>query len=156
MQLFAGNVGTFRNQGAIDMRGLETQVLVNLNASTKLMLNYANLENYPNNIKANRVNAISNATPREISSLLLTPRLDSNWDANFATYYTSAVHALGDGNPVDRMHRFDARLARKFNLSSVSGECSLNIQNLTDHHDQEYARYNELRRRTFLNVTQDF
>jgi iron complex outermembrane receptor protein len=82
--------------------------------------------------------------------------VNSDWDASFAGYYTSAVHALGDGNPVDSLHRFDARLARKFHFPNVSCECSLNIQNLTDRHQQEFALYNELRRRAFLNVTLDF
>jgi iron complex outermembrane recepter protein len=154
--LIGGDVGTFRNTGSIDKQGFETQFQWTISPDTNLLLNYANIRLSPNNIKANRIEAVSEASPREIASFLLTHRVNSDWDASFAGYYTSAVHALGDGNPVDSLHRFDARLARKFHFSNVSGECSLNIQNLTDRHQQEFALYNELRRRAFLNVTLDF
>jgi len=154
--LIGGDVGTFKNTGSIDMQGFETQIQWAITADTKLLFNYANIRVSPNNIKPNRVEAVSNASPREIASFLLTHHFNADWDASFAGYYTAAVHALGDGNPVDSMHRFDARLARKFNFSNISGECSLNIQNVTDRHEQEFARYNELRRRAFFNVSVDF
>lgn len=154
--LLDGDVGTFRNTGSIDKQGFETQLQWTINPNTKLLLNYANIRLSPNNIRPSRVDDVRNASPREIASFLLSHRINSNWDASFAGYYTSAVHALGDGNPLDSMHRFDARLARKFQFSDVSGECSLNVQNLTDRHEQEFAIYNELRRRAFVNVRLDF
>jgi iron complex outermembrane receptor protein len=154
--LVGGDVGTFRNQGSIDMRGFETQIHFSLTDNTKLMVNYAHIKNWPNNIKANEVDDVMDATPRDISSFLLTHRFNADWDASFAGYYNSPVRALGDGNPVDSNHRFDARIAKRFKLSSRDGEVSLNVQNLTDRHEEEFAKYNILRRRAFVNVRMDF
>lgn len=154
--LVGGDVGTFRNMGSIDMRGFETQIQLSLSENTKLMVNYAHMRNMPNNVKSNEVDDLKDATPRDISSFLLTHKLNADWDASFAGYYNSPVTALGDGNELDSNHRFDARVARKFNFTKLSGECSLNVQNITDRHEKEFARYNELRRRAYLNVKLDF
>jgi iron complex outermembrane receptor protein len=154
--LVGGDVGTFRNQGSTDTRGFETQIQWSITPDTKLMLNYAHIKNLPNNIKANEVDDVMDATPSDISSFLLTHRFNSDWDASFAGYYNSPVRALGDGQVVDSNHRFDARIAKRFRLASRDGEVSLNIQNITDRHEEEFATYNVLRRRAFVNVRLDF
>lgn len=154
--LVGGDVGTFRNQGSTDTRGFETQILLSFTPDTKLMLNYAHIKNRPNNIKENEIDDVIDATPRDISSFLLTHRFNSDWDASFAGYYNSPVRAFGDGNPVDSNHRFDARIAKRFRLATRDGEVSLNVQNLTDRHEKEFATYNTLRRRAFVNVRLDF
>ena len=154
--LAGGDVGTFRNQGSLDTRGFETQIQWMLSTDTKLMVNYAHMKNLPNNVKSNEIDDLIDATPRDISSFLLTHRFNSDWDASFSGYYNSPVRALGDGNPVDSNHRFDARVAKRFKLDACDGELSLNIQNLTDRHEKEFADYNVLRRRAFVNVRLDF
>ncbi|OYY50212.1 MAG: hypothetical protein B7Y48_03160 [Methylophilales bacterium 28-44-11] len=154
--LAGGDVGTFRNQGSLDIQGFETQIQLSLGENTKLLANYAHIKNFPNNVKANEVDDLIDATPRDISSFLLTHRFNSDWDASFSGYYNSPVRALGDGNPVDSNHRFDARVAKRFKLDAYDGELSLNIQNLTDRHEKEFAEYNVLRRRAFVNVRLDF
>lgn len=154
--LVGGDVGTFRNMGSIDMRGFETQINLTLTENTKLMVNYAHIKNLPNNVKANEIDDIIDATPRDISSFLLTHYFGAGWDGSFAGYYNSPVRAFGDGNPVDSNHRFDARIAKRFRVASRDGEVSINIQNLTDRHEKEFADYNVLRRRAFINVRMDF
>ncbi|MDO8961800.1 MAG: TonB-dependent receptor [Methylophilus sp.] len=154
--LVGGDVGTFRNQGSTDTHGFETQILLSFTPDTKLMLNYAHIKNRPNNIKENEIDDVIDATPRDIASFLLTHRFNSDWDASFAGYYNSPVRAFGDGNPVDSNHRFDARIAKRFRLAARDGEVSLNVQNLTDRHEKEFATYNTLRRRAFVNVRLDF
>jgi iron complex outermembrane receptor protein len=154
--LVGGDVGTFRNMGSLDMRGFETQLNLALGEDTKLMVNYAHIKNLPNNVKSNEIDDLIDATPRDISSFLLSHHFSDNWDASFAGYYNSPVRALGDGNPVDSNHRFDARVAKRFKLSKCDGEVSLNIQNITDRHEKEFADYNVLRRRGFVNVRLDF
>ncbi len=154
--LAGGDVGTFRNQGSLDIQGFETQIQLMFSADTKLMVNYAHLKNFPNNVVSNRIDDVMDATPRDISSFLLTHHFNSDWDASFSGYYNSPVRALGDGNPVDSNHRFDARVAKRFRWNTCDGEVSLNIQNLTDRHEKEFADYNVLRRRAFVNVRLDF
>lgn len=150
------DVGTFRNQGSLDIQGFETQVQLMFSQDTKLLVNYAHIKNFPNNVKANEVDDLIDATPRDMSSFLLTHRFNSDWDASFSGYYNSPVRALGDGNPVDSNHRFDARVAKRFRWNACDGEISLNIQNLTDRHEKEFADYNVLRRRAFVNIRLDF
>ena len=150
------DVGTFRNQGSIDIQGFETQIQLMFSQDTKLLVNYAHIKNFPNNVKANEVDDLIDATPRDMSSFLLTHRFNSDWDASFSGYYNSPVRALGDGNPVDSNHRFDARVAKRFRWNACDGEISLNIQNLTDRHEKEFADYNVLRRRAFVNIRLDF
>lgn len=154
--LVGGDVGTFRNQGSLDIQGFETQIHLMFSPDTKLMVNYAHLKNFPNNVASNRIDDVMDATPRDISSFLLTHRFNSDWDASFSGYYNSPVRALGDGNPVDSNHRFDARIAKRFRWNACDGEVSLNVQNLTDRHEKEFADYNVLRRRAFVNVRLDF
>lgn len=154
--LVGGDVGTFRNMGSLDMRGFETQINLALGENTKLMVNYAHIKNLPNNVKYNEIDDLIDATPRDISSFLLSHHFGAGWDASFAGYYNSPVRALGDGNPVDSNHRFDGRIAKRFKLAARDGEVSLNVQNLTDRHEKEFADYNVLRRRAFINVKMDF
>ncbi|MGV3582583.1 MAG: TonB-dependent receptor plug domain-containing protein [Methylophilus sp.] len=150
------DAGTSRNFGSFDTSGFETQIKLALSADTKFLINYAHIKNTPNNVKPNHVNDIIEATPRDISSFLITHSFNTDWNGSFAGYYTSPVQAFGDGNPVDTNYRFDARIAKKFTMPKMSGEISLNVQNLTDRHDKEFADYNELRRRAFMNVKLDF
>jgi iron complex outermembrane receptor protein len=119
--LVGSDVGTFRNMGSLDTRGFETQIQFSLSPDTKLMVNYAHMKNLPNNVKSNEVDDLIDATPRDISSFLLTHRFNTSWDASFSGYYNSPVTALGDGNELDSNHRFDARVAKKFSFSKVSG-----------------------------------
>lgn len=149
-------VGTFRNQGSLDIQGFETQIQLLFSPDTKLMVSYAHLKNFPNNVASNRIDDVMDATPRDISSFLFTHRFNADWDASVAGYYNSPVRALGDGNPVDSNHRFDARIAKRFRWDTRDGEVSLNVQNLTDRHEKEFADYNMLRRRAFINVRLDF
>jgi iron complex outermembrane recepter protein len=151
-----GDVGTSRNFGSFDTRGFETQLKLSLTTETKLMINYAHMRNIPNNVKYNHVDRIIDATPRDISSFLLTHSFNPEWNGSFAGYYNSPVKTFGDGNAVDGNTRFDARIAKKFTFPKVGGEVSLNIQNITDRHEKEFADYNELRRRAFVNVKLDF
>ena len=149
-------VGTFRNQGSLDIQGFETQIQLLFSPDTKLMVSYAHLKNFPNNVASNRIDDVMDATPRDISSFLFTHRFNADWDASVAGYYNSPVRALGDGNPVDSNHRFDARIAKRFRWDTRDGEVPLNVQNLTDRHEKEFADYNMLRRRAFINVRLDF
>jgi iron complex outermembrane receptor protein len=151
-----GDVGTSRNYGSIDTQGFETQIKFSLTPDTKFLINYAHIKNIPNNVKYNHKDDIIDATPRDISSFLITHNFNTDWNGSFAGYYNSPVRAMGDGNTVDTNYRFDARIAKKLTLAKTRGEVSLNIQNLTDRHDKEFADYNELRRRAFVNVKLDF
>ncbi|MDX1914954.1 MAG: TonB-dependent receptor [Methylophilus sp.] len=148
---------TFINQGNVYMRGFETQMTWSMTDNTKLIGNYAyiNITSSDEIDQKNRKD-YRQSTPKNIASLLFTHRFNAQWDGSFAAYYTSAANGLGDGDFIKANARFDARLAKKFMLNHSDGEVSLNIQNITDEHDNEYADYNTLRRRAVLNVKLDF
>jgi iron complex outermembrane recepter protein len=147
---------TFTNQGTVFVRGFETQLKWSISENTKLIGNYARISLASENVSKGDKRDIQESTPRDTSSLLLMHQFKSNWSGSLAAYYTTPVRAFGDGNDIDTNYRLDARLAKKFQLNKTNGEVSINVQNITDRHDKEFSKYNELRRRAFVNVKLDF
>ena len=147
---------SFVNSGEIQINGFETQIKWQPFTQTQLLANYARVRIGTSNGADNDFGDIEESTPRDTVSLLWNQQLNGSWNASIAGYYTTPVTALGDGNPVNSNQRWDARVARSFSLGKTKGEVSLNIQNMFDKHDIEFARYNELRRRAFLNLQLDF
>ena len=147
---------TFINSGEIQIQGFEAQVKWQPFTKTQLLANYARVKIGTTNGADKDFKKIEESTPRDTVSLLWNQQLNGSWNASIAGYYTTPVTALGDGNPVNSNQRWDARVARNFSLGKTKGEVSLNIQNMFDKHDIEFARYNELRRRAFLNLQLDF
>ena len=96
------------------------------------------------------------SAPSDTISALFSHRFSPQWDASLAYYQTSAVAALGDGDPVGSARHVDARLAYGFGTSRWRGEVSGTVQNLFDSHYQEFAEYNVMRRRSYINLKLDF
>lgn len=89
-------------------------------------------------------------------SKLITHKFDADWNASFAYYQTSGVSALGDGDPVGLIRKSDVRLTRKLTSSRLNGEDSVIIDNVFNSHYHEFAEYNTLKRRSYLNVVLNF
>lgn len=152
--LVGGRPNGGENSGDIAVNGFETQAKWAIAKNTQLLFNYAYV-----NIDANEDDTVRNITksmPRNTISALLTHRFNPQWDASLAYYQTSKVAALGDGNPVDLARRTDVRLARQFNSGTWQGEVSAVVENLFNDHNQEFADYNTLKRRTRINLRLDF
>lgn len=148
------DINSANNVGSAAVEGIEWQAKWNFAPSTKLMLNhaYVHIRETQDGQKRN----YNNSMPRNTISALLTHQFNSNWDASLAYYQTGKVTALGDGDPVDIARRTDARLARKFNSRHWKGEVSAVVENLFNEHYQEFADYNNLKRRARINLSLDF
>ena len=143
----------FSNGGDIEINGMEVQGKWRMKTDTNILLNYALVK--INADKNQTAENITESVPRSTISALLTHRFNPQWDASFAYYQTSAVTALGDGDPVKLARRSDVRLARKFNAKHARGEISVVVENLFNEHYQEFATYNTLKRRARINLRLD-
>ncbi|MFA6041510.1 MAG: TonB-dependent receptor, partial [Methylophilus sp.] len=146
---------TFTNQGSVTLQGFETQLKWDISNTSKLLANYAHTV-VSSNVPGKEGQQIPNSAPKNTTSLLFTQQFENDWNASLAAYFTSSVNALSDGTQVKANQRYDARVAKKFNWDKMRGEMSVNVQNLTDRHYHEFAQYNSLRRRAYLNVSLDF
>lgn len=87
---------------------------------------------------------------------MLTHNFSNGWDASLAYYQVSESTQLSDGDPVDLTRRTDLRMARQFHSGVWSGEVSAVVENLFNQHYQEFADYNNLKRRGRINLRLDF
>lgn len=146
---------TFINGGNLTTDGFETQVKWKITPKTLLIANYAYV-----NINANDKNKaefeFETSMQTNTISALLNHHFSDAWDGSLAYYQTGAVTALGDGDPEPINRHWDARLARKFSAGRWHGEISGTVQNLLNDHYQEFADYNTMRRRAYVNLTLDF
>lgn len=149
-----GRPGTYVNDGNADVRGFEAQLQWRLGSTTRLIANYARTKIYG---KADELERdFLQSAPTETISALLTQRFGAGWDGSLAYYQVSSVSALGDGDPLGANRHWDARLARRFELTRVRGEIAAAVQNLFDSHYHEFATYNVMGRRAYINLKLDF
>ena len=144
----------YYNVGTSDTRGFETQVQWRITPATRLIGNYSHVRIFGHEGDLER-NFLQSA-PSNTVSALLSHKFNPLWNGSLAYYQTSATTMLGDGNQVDLARHCDARLARRLELGRYQGEVSATVQNLTDERYQEFADYNTMRRRAYLNVRLDF
>lgn len=153
--IFTNTPRTFINGGHLTIDGFETQAKWKVTPKTLLLANYAYVNiNANDNVKTELEAEASMAT--NTISALLSHRVNDHWDASLAYYQVGAVTALGDGSSVPLNRRWDARLAHKFSAGRWRGEFSGTVQNLLNDHYQEFAVYNTMRRRAYLNLTLEF
>lgn len=146
------NSGT--NEGSAEINGFETQVKWQLAKQTNLLFNFAHVRIRETKVELARNYELS--MPNNTISALLTHRFNQNWDGSLAYYQTSEATLLGDGDPVDLIRKCDVRLARKFKAGRWHGEMSAVVENVFNHHYEEFADYNTAKRRARLNVIVNF
>ena len=145
---------TFINDGDVKVEGFEAQAQWHINSGTRLIANYAHVRIYGEKSELDR--DFLDSMPVDTISALLSHRFNAQWDGSLAYYETSEVTMLGDGDPVGRARHWDARLARGFESGRWRGEFSATAQNLFDSQYQEFAAYNIMRRRAYINLKLDF
>lgn len=146
------NSGT--NEGSAEVNGFETQIKWQLAKRTNLLFNFAHVRIRETEEDLTRNYELS--MPSNTISALLTHHFNQNWDGSVAYYQTSEATLLGDGDPVDLIRKCDLRLARKFIAGNWHGEISAVVENLFNHHYEEFADYNTAKRRARLNVVLNF
>ena len=152
--IISGRASQRFNDGSAEINGYETQINWQFVKSTNILLNYAFVK--IRQTKAKLATDFVDSAPRNTVSTLITHQLDANWDASFAYYQTSAVSALGDGDPVGLIRKSDVRVTRKLTSSHLNGEASVIVDNVFNNHYHEFAEYNTLKRRAYFNVVLNF
>lgn len=142
------------NRGSAEVNGFETQMKWQLARQTNLIFNFAHVR--IRETKAELARNYELSMPSNTISALLTHRFNQNWDGSIAYYQTSEATLLGDGDPVDLIRKCDVRLARKFKAGRWHGEMSAVVENVFNHHYEEFADYNTAKRRARLNVIVNF
>ena len=157
------DTNSYRNTSDINLHGFEAQAQLRLGTHTRIIGNYSHIRINPNmnadftsDGEESRFRELSESMPINSFSLLAWHRFGSGWMATVGYYQTGETKMPGDGNRVDSARHWDLRLARSFTLGKTQNEISLSSQNALDHDNQEFARYNTMQRRTYLQYRVDF
>jgi iron complex outermembrane receptor protein len=157
------DTNSYRNTSDINLHGFEAQAQLRLGTHTRIIGNYSHIRINPNmnadftsDGEESRFRELSESMPINSFSLLAWHRFGSGWMGTVGYYQTGETKMPGDGNRVDSARHWDLRLARSFTLGKTQNEISLSSQNALDHDNQEFARYNTMQRRTYLQYRVDF
>ena len=160
---FPNDTASYRNAGDIDLHGFEAQAQLRLGVHTRIIGNYSHIRinpdmdaSFTSSGEARRFRDLSESMPVNSFSLLAWHRFGSGWMGTVGYYQLGETKMPGDGNRVDSARHWDLRLARSFTLGKTQNEISLTSQNAFDYDYQEFARYNTMQRRTYLQYRVDF
>ena len=160
---FPNDTASYRNASDINLHGFEAQAQLRLGAGTRIIGNYSHIRidpdmdaSFTSTGEARRFRDLGESMPVNSFSLLAWHRFDSGWMGTVGYYQLGETKMPGDGNRVDSARHWDLRLARGFTLGRTQHEISLTSQNAFDYDYQEFARYNTMQRRTYLQYRVDF
>jgi len=153
----------YRNSSDLTVHGFEAQAQLRLGSHTRIIGNYSHTRINPDmdatftsSSEASRFEDLQASMPVNSFSLLAWHRFGSGWMGTIGYYQLGETKMPGDGNRVDSARHWDLRLARSFTLGRTQNEISLTSQNAFDYDYQEFARYNTMQRRTYLQYRVDF
>lgn len=160
---FPSSTSSYRNSSGINLHGFEAQAQLRLGTHTRVIGNYSHIRinpdmdgDFTSDGEERRFGELSESMPVNSFSLLAWHRFGSGWMGTVGYYQMGETKMPGDGNRVDSARHWDLRLARSFKLGKTHNELSLTSQNALDHDYQEFARYNTVQRRTYLQYRVDF
>jgi iron complex outermembrane receptor protein len=160
---FPSYTASYRSSSDINLHGFEAQAQLRLGTHTRVIGNYSHVRinpdmdsNFTSEGEERRFGQLSESMPVNSFSLLAWHRFGSGWMGTVGYYQMGETKMPGDGNQVNSARHWDLRLARSFKLGNTHNELSLTSQNALDHDYQEFARYNTVQRRTYLQYRVDF
>ena len=154
----------YRNSGDLSIHGFEAQAQLHWGDHTRITASYAHVRLGPDMRSTtftsagerSRFKDLGDAMPEDTFSMLFWQRFGQSWAGSVAYYQNSGTKMPGDGNRVRFARHWDARLAKSFTFGNTSGELSAVAQNLFDQKYNEFARYNTMEHRAFLQLRLDF
>lgn len=156
---------TYSNGGKANINGFEVNLHYTPTHRDLIFLGYSHLNANGRDIRRKRDGVIAyqkivgDWVPSQTVSLLASHRFDNGYQLSTAYYYTGAMIWRGDGDPVPSYSRWDARLAKSFNLDGTDAEIALLVQNLNRDNIDFYNNdplINAWERRTYLTLGLDF
>ncbi len=155
--LFDQEAFSLVNQGRIEVHGAEAQVSYRPRRDTLVAASYAAMRASASDFPDPTVPVTYDASETEESvpsysaSLFIMQRLAPGWQASLWYSQIANMRWLGNGDPVARYGRLDARLAHRFRVDGASGEVALVLQNL-GHDYTDFRSENVFDRRAFVTL----
>lgn len=151
------------NGGFIDTEGVEFQVRYFPRPYTFLSFqySYANasgriIKGIEGDTPTRYQQDVDRNTPLHSASALFSHRFAGGLSGSLAYFYVSDMTWEGDGDPVPKYYRWDARISKVFPLWRGSGEISLVVQNFLDDAYLEFREENVFERRAFVQLSAAF
>ena len=143
---FPGGVAT--NLGSITHRGAEAQFKWQPQPGSQVIANYAYL-------KIDTQNNENDYSPSHIAGVHFMHAFPNHIDLTLSHYWTSRFRPLGEG-ALPSTRRWDARIAKRFNMGSSRGQIALGVQNLGgDYQEFKNEPENRFDTRTYLQLKFD-
>jgi iron complex outermembrane receptor protein len=131
-----GNQWQFQNNGELELLGLELGVAARISQRTRLRLAYSLADADESKIRAfdafgiTRIDPLRPTVPRHTLGALLSHHFSAGWAASLSWSYVDDMQWTGEGDPVDAIHRVDAKLGKELQIHGSSVRLELIAQNL--------------------------
>lgn len=146
------------NSGSASVHGGEARLSYRPahGALFSMQYNYARAAGeYLSRLHPTRYGTYKLATPRHTVSAIGGYTVANGWQLSAAIYHMGDVRWLGDGDDVDGYNRYDARVAKSFEVDNIKGELALIGQNLTKPY-VDFQSNNIFERRAYLQLSLQF
>lgn len=160
--LFNGRALAFRNEGDIDIEGIDLELSYQPDRDTRIVLNSAFMSVSARNFSNEAVytaRQIEETVPVYSGSLLYIQKLD-HWFSSLGVYWVDDMlwlnQSFNNTKPaVDSYTRLDFRLARQINLPGTRGEIALVVQNAGNDY-QDFGPRNQFDTHAFVTLQLEF
>lgn len=160
--LFDDRALAFRNEGDIDIEGIDLELSYQPDRDTRIVLSSAfmsaSARNF-SNLAVFTAQQYEESVPTYSGSLLYIQKLN-HWFASLGLYWVDDMlwlnQSLSNNQPaVDSYTRLDIRLARQIKISGTRGELALVVQNAGDDY-QDFRRRNLFDTHAFVTLKMEF
>ncbi len=158
---------TYANEAEVTIRGFELNLHFKPTPADLIFLGYSYLKADGTHLSLLRDgnkyfnDVISENVPDHTFSILGSHRFNNGFQISSAYYFMDDMNWPGEGDEVPSYGRWDIRLAKQFNHSSLNAEIALYLQNVggdnTDFYENEdTGQINKWTRRVFLQADMKF
>jgi iron complex outermembrane receptor protein len=151
-------IGTFNNDGKIDINGVELQLDYQPTKNTNIHFVYSHLhasgwqaDRYLNGQPIEYTDA-SMFVPKEIYGLLASHRFDNGVTVSSGFYQTDEMKWLDPGEKIDPYNKWDLRVGKTYTLPDATIDVSAIVHNVTDTDYEEYYNINKAQREIYFQV----
>jgi len=156
--LYDGLAVSFRNEGEVNVDGVDMELTYQPNRDNRVTLTYARMHATASTVSSAAVisqQQLEDSVPQYSGSLLAMHRFGSNWSGSAGIYYVSKMLWLDSNTAVPSYQRLDLRVARRLQISAARGEVALTVQNTGKRYEDFYSEQ-FFERRVFVSLSLDF
>jgi len=157
-QFFFARTKVSDDTGRINIHGAEARISFKPTRDLLITAQYSYARadgGFPQQINSYIYAEAAASMPVHVASALAAYTLQDRWQVSMAYYHMDHYTTIQDGDHVGGYNRYDARVAKEFMVSSVTGEIALIGQNLFDSYT-EFQEDNVFERRTYVQLGMQF